>query len=410
MKLALREMRRRPGRFITATIILTLIALLLMFLGGLLDGLVSRSTSAIKAQSGTVIVFSATSQSSFPSSRLGPEQRATIAAVPGVEHVGGLSVSQLGARVPGNGPRDLIDVALFGYEIPPAGVPAAPPTGQAWVDDSFLNNGVSQGMVLALGPSRTPLTVAGFVSGLQYSGQGTMWASPETWRDVQNANRPDARSADGVFQTFVVQGAPGVSAAQLASSIDAATKGATTTLSTTAAANAQPGVSQQTSTFNQIIGVTVVIAITVVALFFALLIVERTALYGVLKAMGARSRTLFGGVVTQAVIVTLIASAIGAVISLALAAAIPSGGIPFTITAVRILSSVAYLLVASASATTSSSPVEYTLRTDCRSSASGTVAAGVPSGEGSVSMLIGHSRWLRLDRSARRGAARRRTR
>lgn len=347
MRLALREMRRRPGRFFTATIILTLIALLLMFLGGLLDGLVSRSTSAVEAQSGTVIVFSSTSQSSFPSSRLGPEQRATIAAVPGVAQVGGLSVSQLGARVPGNGPRDLIDVALFGYEIPPTGVPAPPPAGQAWADDSFRDQGVTQGMTVALGPARTPVTVAGFVRGLQFSGQGTMWASPSTWREVQNANRPDARSADGVFQAFVVQGVAGTSAEQLASSIDAATEGATATLGTKAAAAAQPGVAQQTSTFNQIIGVTVVIAITVVALFFALLVVERTALYGVLKAMGARSRTLFGGVVTQAIVVTLIASVIGAAVSLALAAAIPSGGIPFTITAVRILSSVAYLLVAS---------------------------------------------------------------
>ena len=39
MRLALRELRRRPGRFGVATVILTLIAILLMFLGGLLDGL-----------------------------------------------------------------------------------------------------------------------------------------------------------------------------------------------------------------------------------------------------------------------------------------------------------------------------------------------------------------------------------
>src|SRR5690606_34903531 len=38
MILALRELRRRPGRFLVAAAILTLIALLLMFLGGLLDG------------------------------------------------------------------------------------------------------------------------------------------------------------------------------------------------------------------------------------------------------------------------------------------------------------------------------------------------------------------------------------
>ena len=46
MKLALRELRRRPGRFVTATIILTLVAMLVMFLGGLLDGLIRGATDA----------------------------------------------------------------------------------------------------------------------------------------------------------------------------------------------------------------------------------------------------------------------------------------------------------------------------------------------------------------------------
>ena len=45
MKLALKELRRRPGRFSTAAVILTLIAILLMFLGGLLDGLIASSTA-----------------------------------------------------------------------------------------------------------------------------------------------------------------------------------------------------------------------------------------------------------------------------------------------------------------------------------------------------------------------------
>ena len=50
MKLALRELWRRPGRFVVATAILALIALLLMVLGGLLDGLVAGSTGALRAQ------------------------------------------------------------------------------------------------------------------------------------------------------------------------------------------------------------------------------------------------------------------------------------------------------------------------------------------------------------------------
>jgi putative ABC transport system permease protein len=112
------------------------------------------------------------------------------------------------------------------------------------------------------------------------------------------------------------------------------------------AANAIPGVKEQRGTFNQIIGVTVVIALVVVALFFALLTVERTALYGVLKAIGASTPTLFAGVVLQAVIVTLIAAFGGAVLSYALDALIPPGSIPFDIGIGRIVSSTLFLLVA----------------------------------------------------------------
>ena len=101
VKLALREMRRRPGRFATAAVLLTLIAMLLMLLGGLLDGLIARSTGAIEAQRADLMVFSATAEKSFLRSRITPEIRAQVAAVPGVTGVGGIGVAQLGARVPG---------------------------------------------------------------------------------------------------------------------------------------------------------------------------------------------------------------------------------------------------------------------------------------------------------------------
>jgi putative ABC transport system permease protein len=346
MRLALREMRRRPGRFVTATVILTLIAVLLMFLGGLLDGLINSSTGAIKAQPGDVIVVSATSEVSFPTSRLTGDDRTVIEAVPGVADVGGLGVAQFGARVPDRGPRDLVDAALFGYELAPRGLPAPPTTGQVLADASLREQGIAEGDQLELGPSRAPVTVVGFVPELPYNGQGTLWGSLDTWRDVQSTNRPDAVLPADVVQAFVVDGNGSVPPIALASAIDAATGGTTETLGVQAAADAQPGVEEQRSTFNQILGVTVAIAVVVVALFFALLIVERTALYGVLKAIGARTRTLFGGVVVQAVVVTLIAGAIGALAALALDAAISAGGIPFALTGSRIVSSVVYLLVA----------------------------------------------------------------
>ena len=342
MKLALVELRRRPGRFVVATAILTLIALLLMFLGGLLDGLVAGSTGALRAQRADLIVYSATAQDSLVRSRITPEVRASVEETVGGDRVGGIGSVQLGARIAGKGPRDLVPVVLFGYELPPRGLPdGVPGAGEVYADDSLRSEGVAEGSTVRLGPERTPLKVIGFLDDSRYSGQGTLWGSLATWRTTLAANRPGARVDDGVVQALVVR-----AGASEAEAIDRATGGATSTLTIGQAIDALPGVSQQQTVFNQIIAVTVVIALVVVALFFALITVERTALYGVLKAVGASSRTLFAGVLVQALVVTAIASAIGVSASLLLDAVIPAGSIPFVAAPGRLLSSVAYLVIA----------------------------------------------------------------
>jgi len=346
MRLALRELRRRPGRFATATVILTLIAVLLMLLGGLLDGLLRGATSAVLAQPGELIVYSSTSEDSFARSRIDGELAEQVAAVDGVAEVGGLGVVQLGARLPDRDERDLLDVVVFGYELGPESVPEPPAAGTAYADATLEAEGLEEGMTIELGQARTPVEIVGFVDDLQYSGQGTLWADPATWREALNANRPGAGLADDAVQSLVLELDDGADPAQVARAVDEATDGATSTLTVDEAANAIGGVEQQRSTFNQIIGVTVVIAVVVVALFFVLLTVERTAMYGVLKAVGARSSTLVGGVVLQAVVVTLIASSIGALLGLALDLAVPPGSIPFTLTVGRVVTSVVLLLLA----------------------------------------------------------------
>jgi len=84
----------------------------------------------------------------------------------------------------------------------------------------------------------------------------------------------------------------------------------------------------------------------VVALFFALLTVERSALYGVLKAIGARSRTIFAGLALQAVVVTAIAAVIAGVLVVVIDLLIPPGAIPLSISPNRIAGSIALMLFA----------------------------------------------------------------
>lgn len=339
LKLPLRELRRRPSRFVVATVVLSFLATLLLFLGGLLDGLYLGSTGAIRAQRADAIVFSASARDSFLRSRITADVRATVEGLEGVDEVGGLAFALLGAQVPGE--STLADVAVAGYELAPAGVPDPPADGRGIADSSLRDYGVSKGDVILVGPAETPITVVGFVDDTSYLQQGSVWVNVSTWRQVQNANRPDSAVGEGVVQALVVAGS-----GDLAGAIDAATDGATRTLTRDEAVLALPGVEQQGSTFDAIIYSTLAVVLAVVGLFFSLLTLERVGLYGVLKAIGASSRQLFAGVVMQAVLVTVMSFIAGSLFVLGVSFALPAK-VPLQLTPDRFLFTFAALLVAS---------------------------------------------------------------
>jgi putative ABC transport system permease protein len=323
VRLALRELRRRPGRFLIATGMLTLLVFLLLFLGGLLDGLYNGSTGALRAQEGQLLVFSDQSRDSIIRSRITATERAAVEKTPGVARTRGLGTALVGAEVPGE--KDFADVAVLGYEGGVSGVPAPPARGEGWADRRLEDSGVKVGQTLKVGRTRIPVKVKGFVSDTAYLLQGGLWVEPSTWREILAASRPDATLAPGTFQALSVETRPGADPAKVAAAIDEATGGATHTLTKEGAVLALPGVKQQKSTFQGIIGVTLLVAGVVVALFFALLTLERTALYGVLKAIGASSGQLARGLFTQALATALLAFVIGGVLTIALAAVIPKG-------------------------------------------------------------------------------------
>lgn len=343
MRLPLREMRRTPNRFVVATLVLAFLTTLLLFLGGLLDGLYLGSTGAIRAQRADVIVYSESARDSFLRSRITPETRAVVEGADGVTEVGGLGFVLLGAQVPGE--SELADVAVAGYELPPSGVPEPPVDGKGIADSRLQDQGVEQGDTILVGPAQTPVTIVGFVDDTSYLLQGSVWVNLATWREVQNANRPDSAVADGVVQALVVRGEG--TAGGLASTIDAATDGATSSLTVADAVLALPGVKQQRDTFNQIIYTTLAVVLAVVGLFFSLLTLERIGLYGVLKAIGASTRRLFAGVLLQALVVATTAFILGSVLALGAAAAVPAK-VPLQLEPSRFLFTLVGVVVAAA--------------------------------------------------------------
>jgi len=348
VRLAWRELRRTPGRFGVATAVLVVLAVLLIFLGGLLDGLIASSTGAFRAQRAELIVFSTQADESLVRSRIDAALAQRVASVPGVDRVGSLGSIQLAGR-PSDDPtsREVVGVVVFGYDLAPRGLPVEPPNdGEVIADDSLQADGYRVGDTILVGSQRSPLRITAFTNDTQYAGQASLWGSLSTWRMVTAANRPDRAVAADTVAALVLR-VDADRASRIAVDIDSAT-GRTRTMTFPAAIEALPGVAQQRTTFNQIIGVTAIVALLVVALFFWLITVERLPLYGTLKAIGASSRTLFGGVLVQAGTVTLVASVIGSLLAVGLDAAIPPGSVPFQLTVSRVLLSVALMLLAAA--------------------------------------------------------------
>jgi len=331
MRLAWRELIRRPSRFLTAGMALTLIVLLLLVLGGILDALIQSSTGLLKAQSAPLIVYSADSKGSIDRSRVTADQHDAIAAVPGVHEATGLGIALLAGHIDGR--AEPSDVAVFGYEAANRLVPTPPEPGQGYADRSLEGEGLGIGDTLELGAARTPVEVIGWVSGTDYNLQSGLWVDAATWRDALNANIPDAAVAPGTFQAVLVTPEEGATQADVAAAIDAAVP-SVTTLTIDEAIAGVPGVAEQQGVFTSIIGTTFAVAGIVVALFFALLTIERIGLLGVLKAIGASSRTLAAGLTLQAMLIAAGALVLGGVLAVGLAQVIPEA-VPLTLSSSR---------------------------------------------------------------------------
>ncbi|MCD9622311.1 ABC transporter permease [Rhabdothermincola salaria] len=347
MKLGLVELLRRPLRFGVAGSALVLLAVLLLFLGGLLDGLYLGSTGALRAQEAPLITFSSDARESLIRSRVSPEVRSEVEAVPGVASTAGLGIALVGGRVPDE--DELANLAVAGFEQPvrsmPDDVDLAP--DEALADRSLEAAGVALGDTVAVGSGETPVEVVGWVEDTDYLQQSGFWVRPETWRGILAESRPDAVLPDGTFQVLTVTLESGADVDEVAAAIDAATDGATSTLTREAAVLALPGIQEQNSTFGAIIYVTLFVAGLVIALFFALLTLERTGLYGVLKAIGASTRQIFAGVVAQSVAVAVVSFAIGLAVMLGLAQLLPAE-VPVAIETSRVVQIGVGLVVMSA--------------------------------------------------------------
>ncbi|WP_370324531.1 ABC transporter permease [Euzebya sp.] len=332
MRIALRELLRQPGRFLPVGGALTLLVVLLVVLGGFLDGLELSQTGSYRAHEGSLLVFADDVELQIQRSQVGEDAVSAIADLDDVDQVGTLDQVATTAGLPASSadPESLEDIVLFGYEVGTDALPA-PPDGDGAVVDAVLADlvDVEVGDTIELGPDAVPVTVDALVDDLS-QGSPTVWVASDRWREIAATATPTGLPPEGTAQALVVRpdaegrgGAPTADDLRgLADAIDTQVDGVAA-VTPTEAIEALPVVQQQSSTFRGIIGVTFAVTLLVVALFFALITLERVALYAVLKALGARSVDLLTGISAQAVVISAGALVLGIGLSIAFTAALP---------------------------------------------------------------------------------------
>lgn len=327
MRIALQELLRQPGRFVPVGVALTLLVVLLVVLGGFLDGLELNQTGAYRAHDNRLLVFADDADLQLQRSRITGDTAQDVEAVAGVGTVGWLSQAASTASPastaaePGEDAQ-IQDVIVFGYDQSTDTIPA-PPGDRGAVVDAVLADliGIQSGDTVVLGPSAEEVTVSQIVGDLT-QGAPTVWLSTADWRAVIGASDPTALPREQTTQALVVTPADG-NTSGLAERIDTQVEGVSAA-TPEQVIGALDVVQSQSSTFRGIIGVTFAVTLLVVALFFALITLERVGLYSVLKAIGARTSDLLLGISIQAVVISVVALLVGIAASLAFVAVLPA--------------------------------------------------------------------------------------
>ena len=327
MRLALAEIRRRRGRWASITGAVAFIVFLVLVLAALADGLWNGATGALRNSDADAYVYSADGRRSLIRSRLPIETGAQVAAVPGVADVGALGILLATAATDG----DPFDIAVIGHLPGRPGEPTSLTDGRALdrdqpftglADESLRDEGISLGDSVMLTGSDQPIEVIGFVTDSQYLLAGSLWVRLETWQALRFEVRPETIGRGPVVQAIPMTTDGSRPLDEVAAAIDE-TLGTTETVTPTEAILALPGVDQQESTFGAIIVVSFVVVGIVIALFFALITLEKRGQLAILKAIGSSNLLLLGGVLLQALIATVAGYVLGFGLSRLLAFLLP---------------------------------------------------------------------------------------
>ncbi len=314
MFLAWKEIKHAKGKFSLIIAVVALVAYLVYFLTSLAYGLASSYTNGVNAWNADNIVLTSDSNDNIMMSMMtlddqdaiDADEQARLGLFPAV-------ISNPSAEIPEDTKEEIY---AFGIDNGSFIAPDITLNAGEIVGDSSLKDlGYEVGTIVRVAGSDIDWTLVGFADKITYQTAPILYMTMETWMDYRFGG---ATLPVDVFSAVVTQGE---------------TLSSTTDLKVYAIQDfvaKLPGYSAQVLTFSIMIGFLIFIIAFVLGIFIFVLTIQKTSMFGVMKAQGISNGYIGGSVVMQTLILTFIGVFIGLALTL-ISGYFLAGTVPFAI-------------------------------------------------------------------------------
>lgn len=336
--LSVKEIWYNRGRFLLVSLIVALITTLVLFIAALGEGLGSGNREYLEKLDGEIVVFQSGVDLSLSASRIGRSRMTEIRRVEGVADLGQVSVAN--GTVILDGDQAPLDVSLFGVE---AGTPGEPPAFEGRnlsrnrANEVVIDGNVAERSDLQVGDILTlktiqgtdeelhELEIVGISDGRSYFIRPGIFVPYLTWEKVRPQADPDSVGTGELVSNIVVVKLENPDEfdevqARLETEVNDIEA-----VDRVTAYEAAPGYTAQQSTLDTQRYFTFFIGLLVIGGFFQIQTLQKVALIGMLKAIGASTLAIGLSAMLQIVITNAVGVALGALGSFALSLTFPPG-------------------------------------------------------------------------------------
>lgn len=316
MFLALKEIRYAKLRYGLVIGIMLLVAYVVFILSGLAFGLSNQFKQAVEDWQPTEVILSTDSNKTFAASQLKNSDLNQVNA-PKKVGIGMLS----GAIKEGD---QQLNVTLFAGKADAFFMPKVT-SGQMFdqkneviISKNLAEQGYKIGDEVKLGSSKTKLKITGIFKPTYFNATPVVYSSLATWRQLKFGNQP--LSDDQPLNAVLTRGKTTIK--QNGTAIEK--------LSKTQFIDNIPGYSAQNITLMGMIYFLFVIVTAVIGIFMYVITLQKTAIFGVMKAQGISNQFIARSIISQSLIVGIIGSGLAFLLAYLTSFILPTA-MPFAI-------------------------------------------------------------------------------